>query len=323
MSTKEELLNLFEKNPDTYISGQKIGDTLSVSRNAVWKAVEQLRSEGYVIESKPRAGYLLTEKPDILSPFEITMKLAHPCRLKLYDKVSSTITVAEQDEPSDIPLYVVADSQTAGQGRLGRSFASPAGSGLYLTLSVKRDFSIDQALYVTMASAVATARAIEKICKVHVDIKWVNDLFLNGKKVCGILTKAQTNLEIGQINKIIIGIGINCFPGNFPPELENIAGCISGKTGSFSRNELAAEVFNQTMDVLQQLDSKEFMDEYRNRCFILGKLISVHPHLDDRSVKAYALDIDEHGGLVVRYAEGDKEGETATLTTGEVSIRLP
>lgn len=323
MSTKEELLNLFEHHPEKYLSGQKIGDTLHVSRNAIWKAVEQLRSEGYIIDSKPKSGYMLIEKPDILSPFEITMKLKYPCRLKLYDKVTSTITVAEQAEPSDTPLYIVADSQTNGQGRLGRSFASPAGSGLYLTLSVKRDFSIDQALYVTMASAVATARAIEKVCKVHVDIKWVNDLFYKGKKVCGILTKAQTNLEIGQISKIIIGIGINCFPGNLPPELEKIAGYISGEAGSFPRNELAAEVFNQTMAVLEELDSREFMQEYRDRCFILGRLISVHPHLDERSVKAYALDIDDHGGLVVRYAEGEHKGEIATLTTGEVSIRLP
>ena len=322
MSTKEELLNLFEKNPEIYISGQKIGDTLHVSRNAIWKAVEQLRSEGYIIDSKPKSGYMLIEKPDTLSPFEITMKLKYPCRLKLYDKVSSTITIAEQSEPGDIPLYVVADSQTNGQGRLGRNFASPAGTGLYLTLAVKRDFSINQALYVTMASAVATARAIEKVCNVHVDIKWVNDLFYKGKKVCGILTKAQTNLEIGQINKIIIGIGINCFSGNLPPELNETAGCVSSEPGSFSRNELAAEVYNQTVTILQDLDTREFMKEYRKRCFILGKIISVHPHLDDRSVKARALDIDDEGGLIVEYTEGKRKGETDVLTTGEVSIRI-
>ena len=322
MSTKSELLSLFEKNTSEYISGQKIGDTLNVSRNAVWKAVEQLRSEGYEIESRPKTGYRLVTCPDHLSSEIIREGISSPCDLMVFDTVSSTITIAEETDIKDKPLFIVADCQTAGKGRLGRSFASPSGTGLYLTIAIKPDFAINEALYVTMAAAVATARAIEKVCKIHADIKWVNDLFYNNRKISGILTKAQSNLELGQIDKLIIGIGINCFPGSLPEELEHIAGPVSNEKGSFSRNELASEVFNETMEILKDLQSKSFMKEYKRRCFILGEIISVHPHLDDRKVKAYAVDIADDGGLIVEYTEGEKKGITETLTTGEVSIRL-
>lgn len=322
MSTKSELLSLFEKNASEYMSGQKIGDALNVSRNAVWKAVEQLRSEGYEIESRPKTGYRLIAGPDNLSYEKIQEVITSPCDLMVFDTVGSTITVAEETELNDRPLFIVADCQTAGKGRLGRSFASPSGTGLYLTIAIKPDFAISEALYVTMASAVATARAIEKVCRIHADIKWVNDLFYNNRKICGILTKAQSNLELGQIDKLIIGIGINCFPGSLPPELENIAGPVSDEKGSFSRNNLAAEVFNETIEILKDLQTKAFMKEYKRRCFILDEIISVHPHLDDRSVKAYAVDISDDGGLIVEYTEGEKKGMQETLTTGEVSIRL-
>lgn len=322
MSTKAELLSLFEKNGQEYISGQKIGDTLNVTRNAVWKAVEQLRSEGYQIESKPKTGYRLVAEPDNLSSGKIKEYISSPCDLMVFRTVDSTITVAEETDLNENPLFIVADSQTAGKGRLGRSFASPAGTGLYLTIAIKPDFAINEALYVTMASAVATARAIEKVCRIHADIKWVNDLFYNNRKICGILTKAQSNLELGQIDKLIIGIGINCFPGSLPPELDQIAGPVSSEKGSFSRNQLAAEVFNETIKILNDLQEKTFMKEYKRRCFILDEIISVHPHLDHRSVKAFAVDISDDGGLIVEYTEGEKKGIRETLTTGEVSIRL-
>lgn len=322
MSTKTNLLNLFEENYSNYISGQKIGDTLQVSRNAIWKAVEQLRSDGYQIESKPKIGYRLIAKPDILSDNEISSNLQYPCNLKVYDTVSSTMAIAKETLITDIPVYIVADCQSSGRGRLGRSFESPSGTGLYLTIALNPKFSINKALYVTMAAAVATARAMEKVCHIEADIKWVNDLFYQNKKICGILTEAQTNLETGQMDTLLIGIGINCFPYDFPEELKNIAGPISQSRNSFSRNELAAAIYNEMISVLADLESRNFMNEYRNRCFILGKTVSVHPHLDNRATKAYAIDINDTGGLIVEYLDGEKKGQTETLTTGEVSIRL-
>ena len=191
-----------------------------------------------------------------------------------------------------------------------------------MTVALRPHFDLSKSLYVTMAAAVAVCRAIEKTAGVKARIKWVNDLFIGGKKVCGILTEAQTNFETGKIDSLIIGIGVNCFPGSFPEELKEIAGAVSPQKNSFSRGELAAEIFNELMEVLDDLDSRSFLREYRTKCFILGKNILVHPAVNSRPVRARAIDIDENGGLVVEYMEGRRMRQIDTLTTGEVSIRL-
>lgn len=322
MSTRTELLKLLMENTGIYLSGQKIGDTLQVSRNAVWKAMQQLRSEGYHIESKPSIGYRLKTKSNILTEASVSGSLRFPCDLKVFDTVDSTNNIAKELPAGDLPMMIIANKQEAGRGRLGRSFASPAGTGLYMTVALRPHFDLSKSLYVTMAAAVAVCRAIEKTAGVKARIKWVNDLFIGGKKVCGILTEAQTNFETGKIDSLIIGIGVNCFPGSFPEELKEIAGAVSPQKNNFSRGELAAEIFNELMEVLDDLDSRSFLREYRTKCFILGKNILVHPAVNSRPVRARAIDIDENGGLVVEYMEGRRMRQIDTLTTGEVSIRV-
>lgn len=322
MSTRTELLKLLMENTGIYLSGQKIGDTLQVSRNAVWKAMQQLRSEGYHIESKPSIGYRLKTKSNILTEASVSGSLRFPCDLKVFDTVDSTNNIAKELPAGDPPVMVIANKQEAGRGRLGRSFASPAGTGLYMTVALRPHFDLSKSLYVTMAAAVAVCRAIEKVAGVKARIKWVNDLFIGGKKVCGILTEAQTNFETGKIDSLIIGIGVNCFPGSFPEELKEIAGAVSPQKNSFSRGELAAEIFNELMEILDDLDSRSFLREYRTKCFILGKNILVHPAVNSRPVRARAIDIDENGGLVVEYMEGRRMRQIDTLTTGEVSVRV-
>lgn len=321
MSTRTELLKLFQENAGIYLSGQRIGDELQISRNAIWKAVNQLRKEGYDIESKSGSGYLFTKKDNRLSFDAITTHLRYPCELKVFDVTDSTNNVAKESHVGLKPLMVVADRQTAGRGRLGRSFASPGGSGIYMTLALRPTFDLDKSLYVTMAVAVAVCRAIERVAGIKTRIKWVNDIFYQQKKVCGILTEAQTNFETGKIDTLIIGIGVNCFPGSLPEELKDIAGCLAD-TDAFSRAELAAEIANEALDILEDLNSMAFLREYRSKCFILGKNIYIHPNLDNRSIRARAIDIDDNGGLVVEYMEGRKMRQMETLTTGEVSIRL-
>ena len=165
-------------------------------------------------------------------------------------------------------------------------------------------------------------RAVETVAGIRPKIKWVNDVFHNGKKVCGILTEAQSNFETGKIDTLVIGIGVNCFPGSFPEELREIAGSLSSRRNSFSRGRLSAEIYNEMMTILSDLQSRTFLREYRSRCFILGKDIFIHPNLNDTSIRARAIDIDENGGLVVEYMEGRKARQIETLTTGEVSVRL-
>ncbi len=322
MSTRTELLKLLTENTGVYLSGQKIGETLQVSRNAVWKAMQQLRDEGYHIESKPSVGYRLKTKSNILTEASVTGDLRYPCRLHVYDVVDSTNNVAKSIPVGKEPVMVIANKQDAGRGRLGRTFASPSGTGLYMTIALHPEFDLNKSLFVTMAAAVAVCRSIDKVAGARPRIKWVNDLFLDDKKICGILTEAQTNFETGQIDSLIIGIGVNCFPGSFPEELKEIVGCVSQKKNSFSRGKLAAEIFNQTMEILDDLESRDFLREYRTRCFILGKNITVHPNLNKKGIRARAIDIDDQGGLVVEYMEGRRMRQIETLTTGEVSIRL-
>ena len=198
MSTRTELLKLLSENTGIYLSGQKIGESLGVSRNAVWKAMQQLREEGYQIESRSRVGYRLKAKSNMLSYDAIAGNLRYPCELKIFDSVDSTNNVAKDLRPSDKPVLIIANKQTAGRGRLGRTFASPSGTGLYMSVSLKPDFGLDKSLYVTMAAAVAVCRAVETVAGIRPKIKWVNDVFHNGKKVCGILTEAQSNFETGK-----------------------------------------------------------------------------------------------------------------------------
>lgn len=323
MSTRTKLLALLRENIGEYVSGQKIGEELQVSRNAIWKAMNQLRSEGYEIESKASVGYRLKTKENLLTFDSIAGDLRYPCDLRVFEEIDSTNNYAKDVEVGLFkPLMVVSDRQTAGRGRLGRTFASPSGTGIYMTIALRPTFDLDKALYVTMAVAVAVCRAMEKVAGVRGRIKWVNDIFYKQKKVCGILTEAQSNFETGKIDKLIIGIGINCFPGNLPEELSDIAGPLADSADAFSRGKLTAEIFNETMTILKEMESMQFLREYRSKCFILGKNIYVHPNLDKKSIRARAIDIDENGGLVVEYMEGRKIRQMETLTTGEVSIRL-
>ena len=341
MSTKSSLLKLLSDNAGTYISGEKIGESLGVSRTAGNKACAALRSEGYIIESKTNKGYMLAEHGKLLTVDGTSAYIDVPCKLRVYDIVTSTNEIAKISELPDVPLVIIADRQTAGKGRLGRRFESPAGTGQYMSFVFQPDFDIRRSLYVTMAAAVGTCRAIEKVTGKHVEIKWVNDLFLNGKKVCGILTEAQSDLESGRIERLITGIGVNCYPGSFPPEVSEIAGSLAESTSEFSREILAAAMINEVLPLITDPDTSRFLDEYRERCFILGREIKIHPSYNDAGIRARAIDISDDGGLIVEYLEdakasdlmgaagsaaeilrNAKAGAEDVLHTGEISISL-
>lgn len=264
-----------------------------------------------------------TQKKENALTFDaIACGLRQPWELKVFDEVGSTNDIAKESHIGLKPLMIVADKQTAGRGRLGRSFASPGGTGIYMTLALRPPFDPGKSPYVTMAAAVAVCRAIEKTAGIKGCIKWVNDIFYQQKKVCGILTEAQSNAETGEIDTLIIGIGVNCFPSILPDDLKEIAGYLAETPEAFSRAALTAEIANQVLDVLESFDTMAFLEEYRSKCFILGKDIYIHHRLDHRAIRARAMDIDCKGGLVVEYMEGEKIHQVETLTTGEISIRF-
>lgn len=321
MSTKTDLLKLLDDNLGEYVSGQKIAEQLGISRAAINKAAESLRKSGYNIESRTRVGYKLTNKVNLLTSEGINAYIEEPCTLKVFDAIDSTNTYAKTLDLADGPVAIVADSQKTGRGRLGRSFESPSGSGIYLSIAFRPDFDLDEALFITMAAAVATSAAIEEVAGISTRIKWVNDLYYRDRKVCGILTEAISNFETGKIEGIIIGVGINCFPADFSEEVSRTAGFLSEEKDSFSRSQLAAKVIDNIIRITKDFRNRRFLAEYKRKCFILGKNILVHNLGSDESIKAKALDIDDNGGLVVEYMEGRHMREIYTLTSGEISVR--
>lgn len=321
MSTRTELLKLLDENFGSFVSGEKIGRELGISRAAINKAATSLRKTGYRILSRPSQGYRLMEKADLLTEESIGSHVKFPCRFKIFDTIDSTNSYAKTIDVDDEPIAIIANAQTAGRGRLGRKFASPGGTGVYISVAFRPRFELDKSAFITMATAIAVCHAIDEVCGVNPKIKWVNDIFYKGLKVCGILTEAQTNLETGRIDSLITGIGINCFPGIFPPELDGIAGSISTDADSFSRSALAGTVINNVLKMLSLFPDTSFLKEYRRRCFIIGKNVTVNPISGGRSVSARVLGVEDNGGLVVEYMEGIRMREIDTLTTGEVSIK--
>ncbi len=255
MNTKEKLLELFERSNGKYLSGEEIASELDISRTAVWKAVNALRADGCNIDAVPNRGYRLVSDADVLSENGIRKyldaSLAHNA-INVYTVTDSTNIRAREAALAGKPegFAAVAGSQTAGRGRRGRSFYSPAGTGLYLSLLLRpAALPSRQTLKITTLAAVAACEAVETLSDRKAMIKWVNDIFIDGKKVSGILTEASFSLESDAAEYVILGIGFNILtPGDgFPEEIKDIAGAIFERPQKDIRNRLAAEFINRFM----------------------------------------------------------------------------
>ena len=324
MSTKDTVLELFEKNRGFYISGQQIASELNITRTAVWKAVKILQKEGYKIEAVTNRGYCLDKDADVLSVRGIRSRLSEDCaglRPEVFVSVGSTNTLCnEKAKSGEAEGYVaVAGAQTAGRGRRGRSFYSPAGTGIYMSLLLRpHGLTGDRVLGLTTMAAVAVSESIEALSDKKAEIKWVNDIFVDGKKVCGILSEAMYEVPSGALQCVIVGIGINAYApeAGFPPEISESAGCVFDKPEVDLKNSLVAEVLNRFMKYYDDPKSDAVYDEYRTRSMVIDKDIKVLKK--DATLKAHVLDIDRNCGLVVRYPDGTEE----VLNSGEISIRV-
>ena len=320
MSTKENVLRLLMEQRES-LSGERIARRLGVSRNSVWKAIDRLRQDGYQIEAATNRGYLLTASPDRVAVPEIERWLRAKtigARMELHDQLDSTNNRAKALAASGAPhgYLVIAESQSGGKGRMGRSFFSPEHSGVYITYVLRPKMLAERAVMITSMAAVAVARAIETVADVDVKIKWVNDLYINERKVCGILCEAGMDFESGQLEYAVLGIGVNVARMDFPPELQDIATSIGNACGEdVSRSRLIAEISNQLEVLYGQLDSCAFMAESRARSNVIGRDVVVMRG-DDRYV-AHAVDIDDQGRLVIETPAGVRR-----VGSGEISLKL-
>ena len=318
MATKEKLLSLLQSNQGTYLSGQELANTLGVSRASVWKAVKALQNEGCTIDAVTNKGYCLTAPGDLLSPEKISDALDCPFwQLKVLKSLPSTNSflrdLANQGAPEG--TVILAQQQTAGRGRMGRSFYSPAGTGLYLSLLLRpSDLSPAQSLQITTMAAAAACQAIEEVTGLSPQIKWVNDLFLNGRKICGILTEASLNLETGHLDYAVLGLGLNLYApeGGFPENLQEIAGALASRPVENLKNSLTAAFLNHFYALYSGRHFREAAELYRSRSLLIGKQVS----MGDSKTPATVLDVNDRCQLVVRLPGG----EIRALSYGEVSI---
>ena len=228
----------------------------------------------------------------------------------VFDTVGSTNDVAKELCKNGRQHLVVANAQTNGRGRQGKSFFSPEGSGLYFSLTVNTDSPDFSFTGVTCAAAVACTRAIESLTDLQPEIKWVNDIYVDNKKVCGILVQAVT--ENGRITRLVIGVGINISTAEFPEDIREIAGSLNQK---IDRSILTAAIVNNILELLSE-EPCRYIGEYKAKSNVLGKEIIYIK--DGITHYAAAVDIDSTGGLVVQ--EGN---DRITLTSGEISLRFP
>lgn len=324
MTTKEKLLALLEDSKGTFFSGEEIARTLQVSRAAVWKAVNALREDGYTIDAATNKGYRLSPDSDILSPQGIRRFLKPEYRdldLTVLPTAPSTNALVREKANQGRPegCIIIACEQTDGRGRYGRQFFSPVDSGVYLSLLLRPTaYSPQQATCLTAAAAAAMCQAIEAVTGQQPGIKWVNDIFLRGKKVCGILTEAAVGLETGTLNYMVLGAGLNLYPPaeGFPEEIQPIAGSVLERSCPEAKNRLVGEFLNRFWDFYTHPECRTYLEDYRSRSLAIGQNVTVLSA--GRAVSAYAYGIDDDFRLLVRYENGDTEA----LSYGEIRIQL-
>ncbi len=340
MNTKDKVLSLLVN--DKTVSGEKLASLCGVSRAAIWKAVNALRTQGIQIEGTTNGGYRLCDD-DIFTQdfFEQTLSIDFPelkgFHSEIFKEIDSTNTYAKKllSQAGNLRLpdgsltvagkkyhnsIICTESQTAGRGRLGRSFISPAKTGVYLSIIYAPQGGIKDPAKITAFSAVAVCRAVKELYGIECQIKWINDIYLNGKKICGILTEGFTDFETGTIESAIIGIGINIRdnPAFEQNNVSQIAGSIEAALDKkITRCKLAALIYANVLKILEE-DSATVISEYKKASFLIGKTITVHPIIgDDKSTyTAKAIDIDQNASLIVELPNGTIKA----LSSGEVSL---
>lgn len=319
---KAEILSLLRSSKE-YLSGQDICSKFGVSRTAVWKVINQLKVEGYTIEAVPKKGYRLVETPDLMSRSELESRIRGTWlgkKIYYYEETGSTNTqikrLAEEEAPHG--TVVMADKQTAGKGRRGRGWESPGGKNIFFSILLRPAFAPEQASMLTLIMAMAVAEGVEHVCRVKAKIKWPNDIVVDGKKICGILT--ELTMETDYIQYVVIGTGVNVNQDDIPESIKDTATSLlllSGK--KTARAPLLSEILYIFEEKYERFcrtgNMEELLAEYNERLANIGREVKV---LDPQGeYTGEALGINEKGELLVRSADG----QLHTVYAGEVSVR--
>ena len=325
MSVRDGVLDMLANGGERVVSGSYMASELGVSRAAVWKAIQGLHESGYVIDGAPNRGYLLRGTHDVLTERGIELlwdeTLRSQVSLQVKEKTGSTNDdvrrIAEQGAPAF--SVVAASQQTAGRGRRGRGFFSPAQSGVYLSILIRPHEGIAQSSSITCAAAVSVCRAVEQVASHEARIKWVNDVYVDERKVCGILTEGVADLETGGLRYAVVGIGVNAYApeGGFPPDIATRAGAIMDTVTPNARNRIAAAIVSEFSALHNVKVYDTFVAENQRRSIMPGRnIIVLSPSGEER--RARAVQVNDDLSLRVRYQDGTIED----IQSGEVHIVL-
>lgn len=326
---KREILLKLRKNPLEYVSGEQLSAALGVSRTAIWKVINELKEEGYIIESSSKKGYRLNPDSDVLNSFEISEELKTKAlgrNIVYLDRIDSTNNYAKKIalEGCEEGTLIVTDCQTQGRGRLGRDWNSPSKKGIWMSLVLRPDIPFEQVQMLTLAASVAVVQALFEVAQVEAGIKWPNDIIINGKKVCGILV--EMNMEIESINFLVLGIGLNVNQQleDFPEDLLDKATSLKMHLEALDiqknlkRSELIASIllkFEAIYDKVKYGAFEEIISEWKKYSVTLGKEVSII--YKNEQYRGFAQDLTKDGKLIVRC----DDGTVKEVFSGEVSVR--
>lgn len=310
---KYKILELL-RNKNDYISGEDIGSKLGVSRAAIWKNMSKLKDMGYHIESVSNKGYRLIDNGDVLNEYEIKYK-----NIIYKPEIDSTNEECKRQANSgcDSGLLVLCDNQTAGKGRLGRVWEADKSNGLYMSMVLKPEIMPAETPQITLVAGIAIRRIIEKLTGLNVQIKWPNDIIVNGKKLVGILT--EMSAEIEKVNYIVLGIGINVNTEVYEGDLGEKATSMYIETGrKYKRCDIINEFLTEFLPCYNLFCEKGFdvfKDEYNKNCANINKCVKTIGTKSE--ISGVAKGVNSNGELVV-----DSDGELVNIFAGEVSLRL-
>ena len=315
---KEKILQELINNKDKLITGTYIAEKLNITRSYVSKVINEFISSGHVIDIQDRSGYIYRNSNKHIN---ITKKdINHEINnIYILDKVDSTNKYLKElaNNGENEKTVVIAKEQTAGRGRLGRSFVSNSGKGIYMSILLRPTFGIELSKRITSLTATAVSEAIDEVTELNTKIKWVNDIYVNDKKLAGILTEGHTNFESGKVEYIVVGIGINLYKQIFPDNLDNIITTVEDETNKvFSINKIIESILNKLIYYYENIKDNIHINEYRKRSYVINKNVELNIHGNIKYGKV--LDIDDEGELIVLI--NDKK---ETIYSGEITkVRL-
>ena len=323
--SREKVLSLLRERQGDYLSGEAMSRELGISRAGVWKAIEGLRQEGYTISSAPNRGYRLEAGPDRLRAGELSGPLSGSLvggSLLCLDVIDSTNTECKRQAMAGAAegLVVTAEEQTGGRGRRGRSFQSPRGKGLYLSALLRPRLEPAQVANFTAWVAVAVCDGIQAACGLRPQIKWTNDIILNGKKLVGILTELGLVSESNDLDYLVTGIGVNVnqSAGDFDPEIRDMATSLALTLGRpVRRSELAVQIIRALDRAYAGFPQNqgEYLEKYRADCITIGRQVQVITPISRR--EGFAVAVDDGFDLLVQFPDGTEEA----FSSGELSVR--